>query len=53
MLTVTFSGNMSVFAKISLEYFPGLESETGDETHYSRSTLMISTKLDVFMWMWV
>lgn len=43
---VTFSGNVSVFTKISLEYFPGLESETGDKTHYSRSTLMIGSKFE-------
>lgn len=54
--TVSFSGNMSVFTKMSLEYFTGPESnlraETEEMTHYSRrgSNLMIRANMNVFMW---
>lgn len=36
MSTVTFSGNMSVFTKMSLEHFTGLESNLKAETEETR-----------------
>lgn len=59
MSAVNFSGNMSVFTKMSLVHFTGLESnlkaETGEKAHYSRRgrNVKIRANKNLLMWVWV